>query len=593
MTRSAIPLRLIEPGDQGAETGGAVVSLRRPARKQAVLLVGLYSSRYAAIGESHGLSVLAGVLAAAPDVVARVEVLDMAAYGEEQPDRIVAAIRANDPDVIGIAVPYGAYSVLEAAHPAIREAAEAVGARLVFGGALATYLASDVLAIAPNGVVASGEGEASLMALLTLWAHGYDDLDDVPGVSFLRHDRVVTTNRSLAALATIPPPSRDHVVEIARAGGQVYAESSRACSWAACTFCLRGLTDIDGRPREYRRFPARRLATDLRRLHELGIESVVFADEDFLGNDIEAVGGFLDELSDLVTPDVIPAFEFSTTIHSVYRHEDDRPTNLARVAVLDRLRPLGLRKVFLGIESGCDSQLRRYAKGHLAEECAAAIYRVRAAGLRLEVGFIMFDPLCTLAEVADNVAFIRRTGIVTDISAVTNELRLQTGSRYLHILERREREAGHQFYERSFDKDTLSHSYSYADPDVARLIAGIRPIAHALQGVTYPLKNVSRHGEGTPAADELRGVLARWRDGTLTAIEAGIDAARDGLDPRTATQDGMHEAAWRLAAEAIGAHRRLPAEVRDHAVLLGAIDGCRTLLDDPESLLRADPTVAP
>src|SRR5262249_48158322 len=155
-------------------------------------------------------------------------------------------------------------------------------------------------------------------------------------------------------------------------------------------------------------------------------------------------------------------------------HADDREANLARSRLLHRLQDLGLRKVFLGIESGSDSQLRRYAKGHTAEECAAAIYRIRAADLRLEVGFIMFDPLCNVEEVAENVAFIRRTGIIDAISAVDNELRLQGGSRYVKVLERHERQLERPLYDRAIDRDTLSHRYEVVDPDVARLLAGLR-----------------------------------------------------------------------------------------------------------------------
>lgn len=557
-----------------------------------VLLVGLYSSRYAAIGESHGLSVIGGVLEAATELVREVRILDMAAYGDERPHRIVDEIRASVPDVVGVAVPYGAFSVLSAGLPAIRAAVDPLGSRVVYGGALATYLADDLLGLDPSAVVVVGEGEAPILALLAQWSRGIDDLRSVPGVAFVIDGEVVKTARSLADLGEIPPPVRHHVPEIARSGGQVYVESSRACSWAGCTFCLRGLTDIDGKPREYRRFPAGRLAIDLRRLHDLGIPSVVFADEDFLGADLVSVESYLDELERCVSPEEAPTFEFSTTIHSVYRHDDDRTGNLVRARLLARLRRLGLRKVFLGIESGSNSQLRRYAKGHRADECAAAIYRVREAGLRLEVGFIMFDPLCSIDEVGENVAFIRRTGITSDISSVTNELRLQQGSRYLHLLDRHEREQGHVLYDREVDKDTLSHSYRYASEDVDRLVGGIRPATKALQSISYPVKNLSRHGEGSTAGD-LRDVLARWKETTLTAIQSGVEAAVDGLDPGPPAAAGMIEAGWVLAADVVGAHRRLAPEIRDHPVLLRAVERCRAFLDDPEALVRAHSTVDP
>ena len=562
-------------------------SMVRPlARRQApfdVLLVGLYSSRYAAIGESHGLSVIGGVLThASPDLVGGVAVLDMAAHGEEQPARIVAAVVDRQPDVIGVAVPYGAFSVLEQAWPEV-SAALPPNTLVVFGGALPTYLAADVLDIEPNGVVVNGEGEEPLLALLAAWRTGRP-LYDVPGITWRMGDETISTERSLADLSRVPPPYRDHVDQIARSGGQVYVESSRACSWAACTFCLRGLTDIDGKPREHRRFPAERLAEDFYRLAAMGIDAVVFADEDFLGHDLVAAERFVDRLAPLL-PAGGPSFEISTTINSVYSHSDTRAVNVARGRLLQRLCDLGLRKVFLGIESGSDSQLRRYAKGHVAEECAAAIYRVRAADLRLEVGFIMFDPLCTIAEVAENVSFIRRTGIIDAISAVDNELRLQQGARYLKVLERHEHEMARVLYDRAVDRDTLSHRYDVADREVARLLAGLRPWTQGLHGIAYPAKNISRHGEDTPAAGLLRGAVVGFKAAALDAIEAGVHAVGLGADPARAVDAGMILAGQALAAGVIAASESLPQRQLDHPVIASLIDDSRRLRHAPRAFV--------
>lgn len=580
------------PVQAGQGDEGHLIVLPAPTRRSTkplprtgpftVMLVGLYSVRYAAIGESHGLSVVAGVLAKAPlTLVNRVAVLDMAAHGDERPDRIIDAIQAVRPDVLGVAVPYGAFTVLERIWPEIRSNADECGARVIFGGALPTYLAAEILGLEPHAVVVNGEGERPVVELLAAWQRGAS-LDEVPGVTFIRDGQVVTTNRSLADLRHVEPPYRDHVPEIAANGGQVYAESSRACSWAACTFCLRGLTDIEGKPKEHRRFPPQRLAADFWRLSELGINGVVFADEDFLGQDLPAVESYLNALAPLLPPDG-PAFEISTTIHSVYDHDDDRQANVARSRLLQRLRSMGLRKVFLGIESGSDSQLRRYAKGHTAEECAAAIYRVRSASLRLEVGFIMFDPLCTIEEIHQNVAFIRATGIVDSISAVDNELRLQKDARYLHILHRHEREMGRRLYDRRVDLDTLSHHYEVADPDVKRLLAGLRPHTAALGTIFYPAKNVSRHGEATPAAGEMRTVVAAFKAATLAAIDLGAMTVDTGHDPKPAVEAAMYEAGEILTAGVPSAHAQLPKRQRDHPVLLATVEQCKKYRQSPRS----------
>ena len=84
----------------------------RPVAR-AVLLT-LYSGQYPAIGESHGLSVVAGSLqATVMQSRLQMRVLDMVQWGEENPARPVRAIHEVQANVLAIGLPYGTFSVLQ------------------------------------------------------------------------------------------------------------------------------------------------------------------------------------------------------------------------------------------------------------------------------------------------------------------------------------------------------------------------------------------------------------------------------------------------------------------------------------------------
>lgn len=80
-----------------------------------VLLINLFSEKYPAIGESHGLSVVAGAVRnRLGDRIAKLFVVDMVAHGEPGFGRALRIIRDEGINVVGIGVAYGTYSTVVA-----------------------------------------------------------------------------------------------------------------------------------------------------------------------------------------------------------------------------------------------------------------------------------------------------------------------------------------------------------------------------------------------------------------------------------------------------------------------------------------------
>jgi hypothetical protein len=82
----------------------------------------------------------------------------------------------------------------------------------------------------------------------------------------------------------------------------------------------------------------------------------------------------------------------------------------------------GASSVFLGIESGCDAVLKRVGKRITRQQIISAVRTVQGSGIKLTIGFIMFEPDTTLAELAENYNVLEELGLLTDHDLTANLL---------------------------------------------------------------------------------------------------------------------------------------------------------------------------
>ncbi|MBI4007930.1 MAG: B12-binding domain-containing radical SAM protein, partial [Planctomycetes bacterium] len=82
----------------------------------------------------------------------------------------------------------------------------------------------------------------------------------------------------------------------------------------------------------------------------------------------------------------------------------------------------GLKQVFLGIESGSQTSLNRFKKGVSVEVNKRAIQTIRRFGIELSLGFIMFEPYSTIADIRANFEFLKEMNLLTTPSATAHLL---------------------------------------------------------------------------------------------------------------------------------------------------------------------------
>ncbi|MDR1208153.1 MAG: hypothetical protein LBJ89_02260 [Holosporales bacterium] len=487
-----------------------------------IVVIGLYSERYPAIGESHGVSLIAGAIATNLKFdIDSISVLDMVSIGKEEIEPIITLIDNENPHIICISVPYGAYDILYKLKCSIASYIDD-NKKIILGGPLPTYLAEEILAnIDPRLIIVIGEGDNAIVDIINAFKNG-EQLSNISNLAYIAESKnIIYSKRVLVDKNTVPLPFRIHQQKMKETGAQIFVESSRGCSWASCSFCLRGATDIKGTPSEFRRFPIDRLHKDFLELKRLDIDHVTFADEDFLGG--SDVDSFIQDLKYLYerNADIFPKFDISTTIHSIFRSGDSEHVKNNKINNLRLLKNIGLKKVFLGIESGNSSQLIRYNKCHTVEESIIASKFIIDLGIRLEIGFIMLDPLCNLSEVSENANFLLINELAQYVSMATGELRLQKHSRYLKLIETEEIKQSRKLYERNINFNTLEYRYIYADKNVEDLVKHVRSENTRTYDFTYRVKYLTRFGDGSLLKDKtsiVRALLGNYRYQTLSSL---------------------------------------------------------------------------
>ncbi|MBP7127272.1 cobalamin-dependent protein, partial [Myxococcota bacterium] len=371
-----------------------------------VLLVG------AGLEENLSLAYLASALRAAGHR-ADLAAFDVAGGIPE----VVRAARESSPDLIGCSVAFQhRVRDFRALARALREAG--IDGLLVWGGHIPTARAAGVLAEVPEvDLVVRHDGERTLVALAEaiasleplpgalpgtarpLPATWQARLSRIEGLAFRLADGRPGMTPPRAAEADVDllePPARDRPP--ARHGGLPFAPlvGSRGC-WQSCTYCsIQTYHRGHGGPRVRLR----------------GIEPVAEEMADLYHRQQVRIFCFHDENLFLPSP--------TATIRRLdgLRKALDR-RGVGRIGVVAKCRPdqvtpgvleaatrLGVMRVYIGIENGCQAGLDHLGRDTDVATCRRSLDLLRQAGLYACFNILLFEPDTTLDHVAQNLDFL-------------------------------------------------------------------------------------------------------------------------------------------------------------------------------------------
>ncbi len=366
-------------------------------------------------------------------------------------------------DIIGISTKINGLEKTEAILIKITETSVTKKPVIILGGLLATFAYEQLLLKHPDVICVTGEGEDAIIGITQTILHnpnaGIDEIKKslivkaVPNIAINQNSRIVITNRKLVSLETLPKPARDFLRTVIRKKGLVRIEGSRGCSWGHCTFC--GISAKYGCAK-WRPFPISRIIEELEEISAAGGRFPYFTDEDFFGDDAKRtirIAMAIIEAKQAGRIESDFSFYINVPAQSIIKNK----------AALEKLKQAGLKEIFVGVESGSKKQLKRYGKKTNVEDNAKAIQILRELNLGMDIGFMMFDPEMTIADLKDNVVFLEKLSLVEHGERDIKKVRIEpkTG------LERR---LTHKKIMEGLNVDSLSYSYKFKDPAIQQIV---------------------------------------------------------------------------------------------------------------------------
>ena len=414
-------------------------------------------------------------------------------------------LRKTKPHVIALSAKLRSTENLLALLDALKQESWARRSVIVVGNVTGTFAHTTLSAKHPDVLFALGEGELTMNALYRAVKGGQTDLSGIPNLAYRDGGELRYTERKVLALERQTwLPALDMLDLAIRKGANIAIETSRGCP-GNCTYCCIPQFDkvqtAQGATRkaDWRHFPIARTAELLRLMKARGVAHVLIVDSE-LGT---RTPNYLRQLARTLLKQDNPTFGVDMRLDGL------GAPGMARrnIRTMKMFHLAGLRDVFVGAESGSDSQLTRYGKALLrppgmtqAEINVRGIDVLVRAGLTPEVAFLPFDPLMTRKEVLENLAFLElRIGgksrrdpglpILEFVNGALNAMRVQVDTPYLRLVEK-------QGLLRELAPEGAFHEADYLDPRMGQVANRALAWYREVMDVRYPILQVARyHGD--------------------------------------------------------------------------------------------------
>ena len=274
-----------------------------------------------------------------------------------------------------------------------------VRAHMTLAGPLPSFAPAELLTACPAlDSVLCGEAEASVAAL----AAGLDDPAHwraVPGLAYREEGSLsVRANPWPVAAATLddlPWPQRDAAETAFQGHGFATVQSSRGC-YHACAMCLPCAFYRATPEGRYRLRSIPNLVDEIEALYRRGTRLFLFDDEQFLPPGDARQARVKALAQEIARRELVIAFTIKC-----------RPDDV-EAGILRRLQEIGLLRVYVGIESGCQATLDLLGKGVTVQRNTEALAALDRLGLVADFFCLLFHPWSTLETIRAELAFLEQ-----------------------------------------------------------------------------------------------------------------------------------------------------------------------------------------
>lgn len=407
-----------------------------------IVLVNIPSPKYPGCNRALGIEALKGHLTTTFGSSVNVYLIDMQVDANIQ--ELVNTIARARPDILGFSLGAGGNCVMDAFlnifdstvpkenHPF-----------MLVGNMVATFSPERILdefGINRDMVaVAIGEGELAIEGIVRHLREG-KNLEEVPNIMYIKDGYATYTYSALINTKRISIPAMDTVKKLKNTNALYWIEASRGCNHN-CTFCSRR-TFRNGKG--WMPIPLKNVHNQIKSAIRAGIHKFAFCDDTLTANTkIEHKYGLrrVEEIAKIILSvreefGVEIEWEAETRSDNIFDRNDTPEERTERERIWAVARKSGLASLFLGLESGSDTQLERYNKKLNSADNEGALSVMREIGISTGMmGFIVIDPLVSLNELYENILFMDRNKIVDSVTNAISVMRAQIGSPYMELLD--------------------------------------------------------------------------------------------------------------------------------------------------------------
>lgn len=462
--------------------------------KKLVGLVALHSDKFPILGEAHGICAIAGYLQNQFSDI-DIRLFDLQIDTSEQ---FIHFIKTEKPGLIGISVKLYTFNQLIILYELIKESfSKEYRPTIVLGNAIPNFSGKFILEnYFDDIIIAIGEGEIVLEGLYK-YVNASISLNQVQNIYYKELEEIIESNKVYLDSKLIALPDRRNTKKFADLGYEVYVEGSRGCSYGNCSICsCNEFLGAKSRIDKWRPRPVESIISDLKNLEELGIQNVTFADEDFYGfNNLEGINRIQILCDNIKNAGIKINFRMNACVKSIFSIHDNEQLRKEKIRVLKSLKDAGLAKIFIGLESGVESQLARYQKGFRLIEFKKAIEIIKENQIDFEYGIILIDPLMSFSELIQSLSFIEKNKYTFDIASIYKELRVQVSNSYVKQIKNREKELGKTILG-EFDFNSQSYRIKeYADENVDFYVKFSGKWVNIVYKLYYLLRIFTRYDE--------------------------------------------------------------------------------------------------
>jgi hypothetical protein len=307
---------------------------------------------------------------------------------------------ARDADLVGLSM---CFQIRAPEFLALADALkrEAPARPVVAGGHHASCAATELLENHPAlDVVVLHEGEDSLVELAALGDALVARAGEVPGVAFRREGRpAFSLPRPIREdLDALPRPDRSGPARLLCGVPTAYLMGSRGCVSDCDYCCITTLHRLATGPRFRQRSPED-VADEMAELyHRRGVRQFVFHDDNFL------VPSQAHNRARIGAIDAVLKARGVGVVGLVLKCS---PRDAER-ATLERLRDMGLLRLFMGVESASACGLASIGRRQTVEQNERALATTEALGISTQYTLIIFHPEATIGSMVEDLDFAAR-----------------------------------------------------------------------------------------------------------------------------------------------------------------------------------------